>query len=96
MPLLGDNVYMSLRVDAVYENGVLKPLQPLDLSENEQVALTIDRESASYEPDYAYVQSLRDSLRDAAPAPGLDEVRRRLAKIPGSMAEDFIADREDS
>jgi predicted DNA-binding antitoxin AbrB/MazE fold protein len=86
---------MPLRVDAVYENGVLKPLHPLDLPENERVALTIDRVEAAYAEDYAYVQSLRDSLKDAGPPPGLDEVRRRLSKIPGSMTADFIAERED-
>ncbi len=26
-----------------------------------------------------------------APAPGLDEVRRRLSKIPGSMAAEMVA-----
>lgn len=34
-----------LIVEATYENGVLKPAQPLPLAENEQVRLTI--ESAS-------------------------------------------------
>ncbi len=61
---------MPLQVDAVYENGVLRPLQPLDLREHEH------RE-----------------LQDAEPAPGLEEVRRRLAKIPGSMAAEIIGER---
>jgi predicted DNA-binding antitoxin AbrB/MazE fold protein len=33
---------MSLTVDAIYENGVLKPLQPLPLHEHEIVRLTIE------------------------------------------------------
>jgi predicted DNA-binding antitoxin AbrB/MazE fold protein len=32
---------MPLTVEAVYENGVLKPAQPLPLKENQQVRLTI-------------------------------------------------------
>jgi predicted DNA-binding antitoxin AbrB/MazE fold protein len=32
---------MTLTVEAVYENGVLKPVQPLPLKEHEQVRLTI-------------------------------------------------------
>jgi predicted DNA-binding antitoxin AbrB/MazE fold protein len=32
---------MSLTVEAVYENGVLKPTQPLPLQENERVLLSI-------------------------------------------------------
>lgn len=31
-----------LVIDAIYENGILKPLQPLPLAENEQVRLTIE------------------------------------------------------
>jgi predicted DNA-binding antitoxin AbrB/MazE fold protein len=86
---------MALRVEAIYENGMLKPLQPLNLSENEHVAITIDRVVTAFEPDHDYVQALRNSLKDAGPAPGIEEVRRRLAKIPGSMTADFIAERED-
>ena len=32
---------MTITVDAVYENGVLKPAQPLPLAEHEQVRITI-------------------------------------------------------
>jgi hypothetical protein len=45
--------------------------------------------------DTEYIESLRRKLAGAEPAPGLEEVRRRLSKIPGSMAADFIAERED-
>jgi len=45
--------------------------------------------------DVDFVEGLRRRLANAEPAPGLEEVRRRLSKIPGSMTADFIADRED-
>ncbi len=32
---------MSLTVEAVYENGVLKPAQPLPLKEHERVSITV-------------------------------------------------------
>jgi predicted DNA-binding antitoxin AbrB/MazE fold protein len=32
---------MSITVEATYENGVLKPLQPLPLQEREKVKVTI-------------------------------------------------------
>ena len=32
---------MSLTVEAVYENGVLKPVEPLPLKEQERVQITI-------------------------------------------------------
>ena len=33
---------MAIIVEAVYENGVLKPAQPLPFQENQQVRITID------------------------------------------------------
>ena len=33
---------MTLKVEAIYENGVLKPLQPLPLKEHETVRVTIE------------------------------------------------------
>jgi predicted DNA-binding antitoxin AbrB/MazE fold protein len=89
---------MSTQVDAVYENGILKPLQPLDLAENEHVVVTITQAASTLcfsQLDTQCVDGLRRKLAGAEPAPGLEEVRRRLAKIPGSMAADFIAERED-
>ena len=87
---------MDMQVDAVYENGVLKPLQPLDLLENEHVLVTVIKTTPtpdSMELDIAYLESLRSELQNAGPAPGLEEVRRRLSKIPGSMTADFMAER---
>ena len=89
---------MPIEVDAVYENGILKPLQALDLAEDERVVVTITQEENGAglgQPDADFMQGLRRRLADAVPAPGLEEVRRRLSKIPGSMTADFIAERED-
>jgi predicted DNA-binding antitoxin AbrB/MazE fold protein len=33
---------MSLTIEATYENGILKPAQPLPLKEREQVRITIE------------------------------------------------------
>jgi predicted DNA-binding antitoxin AbrB/MazE fold protein len=89
---------MQMQVDAVYQNGMLKPLQPLDLAENERVVVTITQEENGAgvgQFDADFVQGLRRRLAGAEPGPGLEEVRRRLSKIPGSMTADFIAERED-
>ena len=42
---LGKHV-MSITVEATYEDGVLKPAQPLPLPEHEKVRITIDDDSA--------------------------------------------------
>jgi len=87
---------MPLQVDAVYENGVLRPLQPLDLKEHEHVLVSVlktaprlGRSSLAVE----YVEKIQRELQGAEPIPGLEEVRRRLGKIPGSMAAQIISER---
>lgn len=40
------NKDMPLQVDAVYENGVLRPLQPLDLREHERVLVSVVKSEA--------------------------------------------------
>lgn len=86
---------MALQVDAVYENGVLRPLQPLDLKEHEHVVVSVVKvEGASKGPRLAveYIERLKRELGDD-PIPSLEEVRKRLSKIPGSMADEIIAQR---
>ena len=88
---------MKLQVDAVYENGVLRPLQPLDLKEHEQVLVSVVKNGAPGRSSLAveYIEKIKRELQDAQPAVGLEEVRKRLAKIPGSMAAEIIAERGD-
>jgi predicted DNA-binding antitoxin AbrB/MazE fold protein len=86
---------MPRQVDAVYENGMLRPLQPLDLKEHEHVLVSVVKTAASERSSLAveYIERIRRQQQDAEPAPGLEEVRRRLAKISGSMAAEIVADR---
>jgi predicted DNA-binding antitoxin AbrB/MazE fold protein len=88
---------MQILFQAIYENGVLRPLEPLDLEENQQVTITIsiDSERRALHPrlDGGYRETLLRQLKDAGPPPGLEAVRRMLSKIPGEMTEDFIAER---
>jgi len=86
---------MALQVDAVYENGVLRPLQPLDLREHEQVVVSVvktENESSAPRLAVEYIERLKRELGDD-PIPSLEEVRERLSKIPGSMADEIIAQR---
>lgn len=88
---------MPLQVDAVYENGVLRPLQPLDLKEHEHVVVSVVKDQVRGRSNLAveYIETIKRELEGAQPAPGHEEVRRRLAKIPGSMAAEIVAERGD-
>jgi predicted DNA-binding antitoxin AbrB/MazE fold protein len=74
---------------------MLRPLQPLDLKEHEHVLVSVVKTAASERssPAVEYIERIRREQQDAEPAPGLEEVRRRLAKISGSMAAEIVADR---
>jgi predicted DNA-binding antitoxin AbrB/MazE fold protein len=89
---------VSIQVDAIYAGGVLRPLQPLDLAENEHVIVNVTKSTSAISVPHAdpdYIETVRTELEGAGPAPGLAEVRRRLSRIPGEMTADFIEAREE-
>ena len=56
---------MTKQVEAVYENGVLRPLEPLPLDEHQRVTVTV---SATEDPlssiiDYAFVDECEKKFR---------------------------------
>jgi predicted DNA-binding antitoxin AbrB/MazE fold protein len=90
---------MALQFDAVYENGVLRPLQPLDLNEHERVIVSLVKQAplpGRSRLDVAYIERIKAQPHGAEEASTLEAVRERLSKIPGSMAADIVADRGES
>ncbi len=88
---------MSPSIPAVFENGVLRPLQPLPLSEHEQVVIRIHRNGDEDERQDS--QQLQDDevadwcVTEADDSVTIEEVRRRLSKIKGSMDAAIDEDR---
>ena len=79
---------------AVYENGVLRPLEPLALSERQRVSVSISDpadEHACQWLDHECMAAI-DAAQEVEPT--LDEVRFALAKIPGTLSDDIRAERE--
>jgi predicted DNA-binding antitoxin AbrB/MazE fold protein len=62
---------MALTIEAIYENGVLKPAQPLPLQEHEKIRITI-------EPRPNWVQETAGILKWT----GSPEELERFAKDP--------------
>lgn len=81
---------MLNEVDAVFENGVLRPLQPLSLSEHERVRVTVARKG---DEDWLDTEFMDACAADADPSISLADVRKSLAKIPGSMDTAIDEDR---
>jgi len=87
---------MIRNVEAVYEHGVLRPLEPLSLTESQRVKLTIsDVLSGSSHLDLNIVERARAEAAVAGTIPTIEEVRAALASVPGTMSHDVIAERGD-
>ena len=87
---------MVFNIEAVYEHGVLRPLEPLPLTESQRVTLTVsDSESGHSKRDLGILERAKAEAATIKVAPTMDEVRAALASIPGSLAQDIIAERGD-
>ena len=71
-PISAYNGLMPLQVGAIYENGVLRPLQPLNLMEHERVLVSVVQTAASGRSSLAleYIERIRREQQGAEPAPG--------------------------
>jgi predicted DNA-binding antitoxin AbrB/MazE fold protein len=82
---------MQKTFEAVYENGVLRPLAPLALANAQRVQVTIadvDSDVAAYFDATEWEASKHDDI-------SLQEVRASLSSIEGSLSDAVIASREE-
>jgi predicted DNA-binding antitoxin AbrB/MazE fold protein len=87
---------MVRNVEAIYEHGVLRPLEPLALAESQRVSLTIsDVPRARSQRDLGIVTRAQAELATVETVPTIEQVRAALSVIPGSLAQDVIAERGD-
>jgi predicted DNA-binding antitoxin AbrB/MazE fold protein len=82
---------MSQIVQAVFENGVLRPLGELSLRPNQHVVLHIDEATEDVE-DREFLEYCR-AEGDAQVS--LEHVRQILSKIPGTMTQACIEERDE-
>jgi predicted DNA-binding antitoxin AbrB/MazE fold protein len=83
---------MTKHLQAVYQGGVLRPLEPLDLRELQIVNVTITDDAPAV--TWLDTECLAGCAGESDDTESLQELRA-LAKIPGSLTDDFIAERED-
>ena len=87
---------MTKAVEAVYEAGVLRPLEVLDLPEHQRVRLVLETApNVAEDEDWLDADCLRECVPEADAHISLESVRRALAKIPGSLSTDFVEERDD-
>ncbi len=81
---------MKQTIEAIYEDGVLRPLEPLNLANHERVSVTVETPG---EEDWMDQDFMEQAQQEADPSVTLDEVRRALSKIPKSLADTIIEER---
>ena len=78
----------------MYQNGVLRPLEPLPLEEMQQVTVTITDapvigdDLAGYFTPQEWTAAARDTIT-------WDDVRRAFGKISGSLSDAVIDQRQE-
>ena len=82
---------MTKRLEAIYENGVLRPLEPVNLLEHQRVIVTLSEPEEDW-LDTEFMDSCAAEVREHV---SLETVHQILAKIPDSLAEAIIAERND-
>jgi len=85
---------MSRTVQAVYENGAFRPLEPVSCQEQERVVLTVEN-AAAVEENILDQEFLAYCETQADDSVSLEAVRQALAKIPGSLTDDVRAERDE-
>lgn len=84
---------MATKFEAVYSAGVLRPLRPLDLSEDTQVTLEMTRPDDGL--DHELVARARKRVAQMTRIPTFEEIQDMLSDDPGSWAEAIIRERSD-
>jgi predicted DNA-binding antitoxin AbrB/MazE fold protein len=85
---------MTKTFEAVYENGVLRPVNELSLPDRSRVTVTIS-DAAPFESEasaYFSAEEWEAALRDEI---SLAEVRQALSSIDGSLSDAIVALREE-
>jgi predicted DNA-binding antitoxin AbrB/MazE fold protein len=87
---------MTKQVDAVYENGILRPLEPLPLEEHQRVTVTIS--DITGDPLASMIDGecqdwARKVVAETTHIPSLEEVQRMTAGDQSSWADVIIAER---
>ncbi len=89
---------MRKQVEAIYENGVLRPLEPLTLDEHQRVTVTIAEapaDSLGAYLDHEYLETVRKEVERVEQVPSRNQILEITSKDPEPWSEAVIAERED-
>jgi predicted DNA-binding antitoxin AbrB/MazE fold protein len=89
---------MTKPVEAIYENGLLRPLEPLPFQEHQRVTVVVTESQLFLDrahPDPDYLEAVRREVGSIDRILTLEEIHKITSKDPTSWAEATVAEREE-
>ena len=89
---------MAKSIEVIYNNGVFRPAEPLELALEEGQRLTLILPENGPELEHLVEdEDLHQWCAEQAgeQVPSIEEVRQILSQIPGSMADVVISERDE-
>ena len=87
---------MTQEIEAIYEDGVFRPLQAVSLAESQTVKIIVSTNSAAESGrDWDLLERAKAEVSSTPDIPSIEKVRAMLAHIPGSLSRDVISERGD-
>lgn len=85
---------MSQYIDAVWEDGVFRPLEPVSLPQSQRVRLTVAETPIRIQDGPQTIMELvRMEVARGIANPTIEEVREALSSIPGCLSDAVAEDR---
>ncbi len=84
---------MATKFEAIYEAGVLRPLEPLEMAENQRVTLEVSDPDDLL--DHELMARARQDVAQLTHVPTVEGLRLLLSKDPGSWSDAVIEARAD-
>jgi predicted DNA-binding antitoxin AbrB/MazE fold protein len=81
---------MSEPIDAIFENGMFRPLIPISLPEQQRVSLVVQ---PSQDDELLDEDAMELAAKEGDSTVPLIDLRNRLSKIVGSFSDSVIAER---
>lgn len=89
--------HMTREIEAVYEKGMLRPLEPLLLAEHQHVKVTVSEipgDPLASMMDRSFLEEAHREVAAAGCVPTHEEVRRMTARDSSSWSDAIIAERQ--
>jgi predicted DNA-binding antitoxin AbrB/MazE fold protein len=91
---------MSQSINAVFENGVFRPEQPINIPNGQRVSLTIDSKPVGVDDladigDLLDVEFMESCRQRASGAPSIEEARQILGSFRGSLSGLIVEERDE-